>query len=246
MHYVLGCKLRPICTRCTSDVLSWLPSCPIVLSQVCVLQRGRNIGTRAFSFATQTLWNNNILPSEDYLFNIALFFFVLLQNCLCNINTVYLSFITHVDLVNLSCHNIALHAPELPECEGVVTTFKWLVYRIIFHPILHDYKFLVFPALLATEVSATVKHHVAPLKHCISVLFMFQRKPAKDDLFVRDLQQWITRLVSDGTRLPTLLSLEKFVGLSVEGTGVQTHLLPFRNLGNFIHPTLPCVFRKRH
>ena len=26
---------------------------------------------------------------------------------------------------------------------------------------------------------------------------------------------------------------------SVEGTGVQNHLLPFQNLGNFVHPTLP-------
>ncbi|KAI0227511.1 hypothetical protein LSAT2_022035 [Lamellibrachia satsuma] len=29
---------------------------------------------------------------------------------------------------------------------------------------------------------------------------------------------------------------------SVEGTGVQNRLLPFRNLGNFVHPTLPVSF----
>ena len=30
---------------------------------------------------------------------------------------------------------------------------------------------------------------------------------------------------------------------SVEGTGVQNHLLlPFQNLGNFVHPTLPVSF----
>ena len=30
------------------------------------------------------------------------------------------------------------------------------------------------------------------------------------------------------------------------GDVVQSHLPPFRNLGNFIHPTFACVFRKRH
>ena len=29
---------------------------------------------------------------------------------------------------------------------------------------------------------------------------------------------------------------------SVEGTWVQNHLLPFQNLGNFVHPTLPVSF----
>ena len=28
------------------------------------------------------------------------------------------------------------------------------------------------------------------------------------------------------------------VGLSVEGTGIQNHMLPFRNLGNFARDTL--------
>ena len=32
----------------------------------------------------------------------------------------------------------------------------------------------------------------------------------------------------------------------IEGTVVQSHLPPFRNLGNFVHPTFACVFRKRH
>ena len=27
---------------------------------------------------------------------------------------------------------------------------------------------------------------------------------------------------------------------------VQSHLPPFRNLGNFVHPTFACVFRKKH
>ena len=31
---------------------------------------------------------------------------------------------------------------------------------------------------------------------------------------------------------------------SVEGTGVRNHPLLFRNLGNFIHPTLPMSFRR--
>ena len=31
---------------------------------------------------------------------------------------------------------------------------------------------------------------------------------------------------------------------SVKGTRVQNHLLPFRNLGNFVHPALPVSFGK--
>ena len=31
---------------------------------------------------------------------------------------------------------------------------------------------------------------------------------------------------------------------SVEGTRVQNHVLPFRNLGNFVHPTLPVSFER--
>ena len=34
------------------------------------------------------------------------------------------------------------------------------------------------------------------LRECIDVLFMFQRKPCKDDVFVRDTRSWLTRLVS--------------------------------------------------
>ena len=33
---------------------------------------------------------------------------------------------------------------------------------------------------------------------------------------------------------------------SIEVTVVQSHLPLFRNLGNFVHPTCACVFRKRH
>ena len=32
--------------------------------------------------------------------------------------------------------------------------------------------------------------------------------------------------------------------LSIQGTVVQSHLPPFRNLGNFIYLTFACVFRK--
>ena len=39
---------------------------------------------------------------------------------------------------------------------------------------------------------------------------------------------------------------EDNAGLSTERTVAQSHLLPFRNLGNFVHPTFACVFRKRH
>ena len=31
-------------------------------------------------------------------------------------------------------------------------------------------------------------------------------------------------------------------GLSIEGTVVQFHVPPFRNLGNVVHPTFACVF----
>ena len=27
-------------------------------------------------------------------------------------------------------------------------------------------------------------------------------------------------------------------------TGVRNHLMPFRNLGNFVHPTLPCLLEE--
>ena len=33
-------------------------------------------------------------------------------------------------------------------------------------------------------------------------------------------------------------------GLPIEGKVVQSHLPPFGNLGNFVHPTFACVFRK--
>ena len=33
-------------------------------------------------------------------------------------------------------------------------------------------------------------------------------------------------------------------GLSVEETGARFHLLPFRNLSNFVHPTLSLFFRR--
>ena len=32
------------------------------------------------------------------------------------------------------------------------------------------------------------------------------------------------------------------VGLSIEGTVVQSHLPPFRNVGNFVHLSLPVSF----
>ena len=35
---------------------------------------------------------------------------------------------------------------------------------------------------------------------------------------------------------------DKNAGLSIEGTVIQSHLPPFRNLGNFVHPTEPVSF----
>ena len=43
--------------------------------------------------------------------------------------------------------------------------------------------------------------------------------------------------------MPDVCLLESAPGLGEsEGTGVQDHLLPFQNLGNFVHPTLPVSF----
>ena len=39
-----------------------------------------------------------------------------------------------------------------------------------------------------------------------------------------------------------IVCLEETWFRKVEGTGVQNYLLPFRNLGNFVHPTLPVSF----
>ena len=39
------------------------------------------------------------------------------------------------------------------------------------------------------------------------------------------------------------LSLSFSVAPDCQGTVVQSHLPPFRNLGNFVHPTFACVFR---
>ena len=57
---------------------------------------------------------------------------------------------------------------------------------------------VTFPtvAWLAHQRDAQVSHQVEHLKICISILFMFQRKPAKDDIFVRDTRSWLSRLVS--------------------------------------------------
>lgn len=37
---------------------------------------------------------------------------------------------------------------------------------------------------------------VRSLKECITILFVFQRKPARDQTFVKDTQNWLHRLVS--------------------------------------------------
>ena len=53
----------------------------------------------------------------------------------------------------------------------------------------------LFEAYLVHQRDASVSSQVEALKQCISVLFMYQRKPAKDDVFVKDTRLWLTRLV---------------------------------------------------
>ena len=40
--------------------------------------------------------------------------------------------------------------------------------------------------------------------------------------------------------------IKKAISINLSPEVVQSHLLPFRNLGNFVHPTFASVFRKRH
>lgn len=51
-------------------------------------------------------------------------------------------------------------------------------------------------ALTADQRDVSVSHQVDQLRQCISILFAFQRRPTKDNLFVTDTRQWLSRLVS--------------------------------------------------
>ncbi|ELT99412.1 hypothetical protein CAPTEDRAFT_188527 [Capitella teleta] len=59
-------------------------------------------------------------------------------------------------------------------------------------------------AHLAHQLNRRVSQQVSALKHCISVLFAFQRKPAKDPVFVSDTQKWLSILVGTLLRTATL------------------------------------------
>lgn len=55
----------------------------------------------------------------------------------------------------------------------------------------------MFAAFLAHQRDPSVTHQVEALKSCISVLFAFQRKPTKDDVFTKDVRQWLSLMVSN-------------------------------------------------
>lgn len=50
-------------------------------------------------------------------------------------------------------------------------------------------------AFLAHQRDPAIAHQVEQLKSCISILFSFQRKPTKDDVFTKDTRQWLAVLV---------------------------------------------------
>jgi len=52
-----------------------------------------------------------------------------------------------------------------------------------------------YTALLAHQRDAGVSHQIDQLRQCISILFAFQRKPTRDNVFVTDSRQWLSRLV---------------------------------------------------
>ena len=58
--------------------------------------------------------------------------------------------------------------------------------------------------------------------------------------------QWLSGRASDfWSRGPGCkTTCDRALDFLVEGTGFQNHLLPFQNLGSFIHPTLPVSFRR--
>ena len=56
--------------------------------------------------------------------------------------------------------------------------------------------FLSILAWLLGDRDPSLTKQIQSLRECIDVLFMFQRKPAKDDVFVRDTRSWLTRWVS--------------------------------------------------
>ena len=48
---------------------------------------------------------------------------------------------------------------------------------------------------LPHQRDARTSHQVAILRRCISVLFAFQRRPASDDVFVKDTRRWLSSMV---------------------------------------------------
>jgi hypothetical protein len=54
-----------------------------------------------------------------------------------------------------------------------------------------------YAALLAHQRDASVTYQVEQLRQCISVLFLFQRKPVRDSVFVSDTRQWLSKMVTN-------------------------------------------------
>ena len=64
------------------------------------------------------------------------------------------------------------------------------------------------------------------------------------------LTHWTKKIiVEEGHTMAQLVHIlwvtQSSIYYEIEGK-VQSHLPPFRNLGNFVHPTFACVFQNRH
>ncbi|XP_013408243.1 ectopic P granules protein 5 homolog isoform X1 [Lingula anatina] len=59
-------------------------------------------------------------------------------------------------------------------------------------------------AFLPEQRSPQADQQMSMLKKCISILFLFQRRPVKDEQFTQDARMWLTRLVASLLRIATL------------------------------------------
>lgn len=50
--------------------------------------------------------------------------------------------------------------------------------------------------LISNLQNFSLAHAVEQLRICIAILFSFQRRPMRDERFVRDTQDWLARLVA--------------------------------------------------
>src|SRR5688572_27199134 len=85
----------------------------------------------------------------------------------------------------------------------------------------------VFAAFLAHQRDPSVTHQVEALKSCISVFFAFQRKPTKDDVFTKDVRQWLSLTVSNVFQF-------LFFGFSVKFVQWKSGCIDVRSLVNTV------------